>query len=169
MQRWKLGNRGIPYCRSRQVQQLLQEKKPDLAIPQLEAILALDPINVNAQANLGVLLYFRGDFSKAEPHLQAALNLQTGLSKIQGLLGIAQKRTGDPGQARVNLEAAFAALADGESTMRASPRGLSIQCLLSSLDTASPVFAQSTKMANTGNSRGNLRLGACRPSSQRRG
>src|SRR6185369_771860 len=43
-----------------QVQKHLQEQKPQLAIPLLREILSLDPKNLNAQANLGVLVFFQG-------------------------------------------------------------------------------------------------------------
>ncbi len=52
------------------------------------------PRNLDAQANLGVLLFFQGDYGKAEPHLRAALDMQPTLTKIQALLGMAEKRTG---------------------------------------------------------------------------
>ncbi len=104
---------------SLRAQEFLQAKKPDLAMPELEAVIALDPSNVNAQANLGVLLYFRGDYAKAEPHLRVAVNLQAGLEKIQGLLGIAEKRIGQTANARLNLEAAFPAIKDREFKIQA--------------------------------------------------
>jgi hypothetical protein len=37
----------------------LREKKPALAIPEFEAAVAIDPENVDVQANLGVLLFFQ--------------------------------------------------------------------------------------------------------------
>src|SRR5690242_19799381 len=40
-----------------EVKKHLQEQKPQLAIPVLRQIVSLDPNNVNARANLGVLLY----------------------------------------------------------------------------------------------------------------
>ena len=73
----------------------LQAKQPDLAIPELKTVVGLDPNNVDAQANLGVLLYFRGDYANAAPVLRAALTMQPGLTKIQMLLGVSEKRLGD--------------------------------------------------------------------------
>ena len=92
---------------SRLAQQHLNDHRPDLAIPELEAVVALDPKNLDAQANLGVLLFFQNSYSKAEPHLRAALDMQPTLSKIQALLGMAEKRTGDTSAAHKDLEAAF--------------------------------------------------------------
>ena len=97
---------------SRLAQQYLNQRRPDLAIPEFEALVALDPRNVDAQANLGVLLFFQGDYAKASPHLRAALDLQPNLTKIQALLGMAEKRTGETANAGTDLEASFAATAE---------------------------------------------------------
>jgi tetratricopeptide (TPR) repeat protein len=95
---------------SRLAQQYLNQHRPDLAIPEFQALVALQPRSLDAQANLGVLLFFQGDYAKAEPHLRTALDLQPNLTKIQALLGMAEKRTGDPANARTHLEASFAAV-----------------------------------------------------------
>jgi tetratricopeptide (TPR) repeat protein len=91
----------------RTAQQYLNQKRPDLAIPEYEAALALDPANLHAQADLGVLLYFRGDFEKAVPHLRAAVKAQPDLWKIQALLGLAEDRLKDESNARSDLESAL--------------------------------------------------------------
>src|SRR4051794_31426227 len=93
-----------------QVKQHLQDQKPQLAIPVLRQIVSLDPNNVNAQANLGVLLYFQDNYDEAIPHLRAALTLQSDLWRIQALLGIAEKRTGHLGEAVTHLEHSFSHL-----------------------------------------------------------
>ena len=92
---------------SRQAQEYLKEKKLDLASSEFAAIVALDPNNVDARGNLGVLLFFQGKYAEAIPQLRAALKLQPNLWKIQALLGIAEKRTGDFQEARSDLEKAF--------------------------------------------------------------
>src|SRR5437879_12236008 len=76
----------------------LDQKQPALAIPEFQAAVAIDPENVDAQANLGVLLFFQGKAADSIPHLRAALGArqndrQPGLAKIQGLLGMAEIRT----------------------------------------------------------------------------
>jgi tetratricopeptide (TPR) repeat protein len=95
---------------SRLAQQYLNQHRPDLAIPEFQALVSLEPRNLDAQANLGVLLFFQDDYGKAEPHLRAALDLQPNLTKIQALLGMAEKRTGDTANAGTHLEASFAAV-----------------------------------------------------------
>jgi tetratricopeptide (TPR) repeat protein len=95
---------------SRLAQQYLNQRRPDLAIPEFQALVSLQPRNLDAQANLGVLLFFQGDYVKAQPHLRAALDMQPNLAKIQALLGMAEKRTGDIANAHTHLEASFAAV-----------------------------------------------------------
>ena len=90
-----------------QVKRHLQEQKPELAIPVLRQIVLLDPKDVNAQANLGVLLHFQDKYDEAIPHLRAALQVQADLWRIHALLGMAEKRTGNPSEALPHLEQAF--------------------------------------------------------------
>jgi Tfp pilus assembly protein PilF len=88
-------------------QQLLSQNRPDLAVPEFKAIVALEPNNADARGNLGVLLFFQGAYADAIPQLRAALKLQPSLWKIQALLGIAEKRTGDIAAATTDLTKAF--------------------------------------------------------------
>ena len=94
----------------RQAQVYLNENKPDLAAAEFRAIVALDPKNVDARGNLGVLLFFQGAYADAIPQLRAALKLQPALWKIQALLGMAEKRTGDIKSALGDLQKAFPGL-----------------------------------------------------------
>ena len=43
---------------SRKAQTYLQQKQPELAIPELQAVVALDPKNADSQGNLGVYSIF---------------------------------------------------------------------------------------------------------------
>jgi tetratricopeptide (TPR) repeat protein len=92
---------------TRKAQEYLRENRPDLAVPEFKAIVALEPKNVDALGNLGVLLFFQGAYAEAIPQLRAALKLQPSLWKIEALLGMAEKRTGDVHTATVDLEKAF--------------------------------------------------------------
>src|SRR5215831_18695228 len=71
-------------------QQYLRENRPDLAIPEYQAVVALNPDDVQTRGNLGVLLYFQSEPAEAIPHLRFAVEKQPSLYKIQGLLGIAE-------------------------------------------------------------------------------
>src|SRR5260370_16983458 len=85
----------------------LDQKQPALAIPEFQAAVAIDPTNVDAQANLGVLLFFLGKAADSIPHFRAALKGQPGLAKIQGLLGMAESRTLDFAHPRNYMSTAF--------------------------------------------------------------
>jgi tetratricopeptide (TPR) repeat protein len=90
----------------------LKDNRPDLALPELKAIVALDPNDMDARGNLGVVMFFQGDYTSATPQLRATLKLRPALSKIQALLGIGEKRTGDIESARHDLEEAFPKVQD---------------------------------------------------------
>ena len=92
---------------ARAAQQYLQQQRPDLAIPELQKVVALEPQNVDARGNLGVLLFFRGEYAGAVPELRVAVKLKPDLWKLQGLLGLAEAHTGEAQASRADLEAAF--------------------------------------------------------------
>jgi tetratricopeptide (TPR) repeat protein len=100
---------------ARKAQEYLRDKKPDLAIPELQTLVELDPNNADAQGNLGVLLFFKGNYADAAPHLRATLKLKPELWKIQGLLGMCETRIGEAASARADLQAAFPHL-DGDKS-----------------------------------------------------
>lgn len=93
-------------------QEFLHQQRPDLAIPEFQKVLALDPQNVDARGNLGVLLYFRGDYTAAVPELRAAVKLKPDLWKIQALLGLAESQLHDDVASRDDLAATFPHLED---------------------------------------------------------
>jgi len=93
--------------RSQRAQQYLQSKQPDLAVKEYEGILALDPDNLDARANLGVIDYFQGDYPRAVEQLRAALKLKPDIPKLEALLGMSEKRTGETASAQTDLENAF--------------------------------------------------------------
>lgn len=95
-----------------QVQEYLREEKPELAVPVLRQIISLDPKNLNANANLGVLLFFQNNYADALPPMRAALQIKPDLWRIKALVGIAEKRTGDPIAAQNDLQEAFSNLKD---------------------------------------------------------
>jgi tetratricopeptide (TPR) repeat protein len=92
---------------TRQAGEFLKNSRPDLAAREFQAILALDPDNIDARGNLGVLLYFQGDFAKAAPELRSVLKLRPELPKIQALLGMCEKRMGQIAAAQLDLEKSF--------------------------------------------------------------
>jgi tetratricopeptide (TPR) repeat protein len=130
-----------------QIQRHLQEQKPELAIPLLREVVSLDPKNVNAQANLGVLLSFQGNYAEAIPHMRAALELRPDLWRIEALLGIAEKRTGDPIRARSHLEEAFSKLDDQKIQIQAGLELIELHSASAQLDKAAAVAAKLGELA----------------------
>lgn len=97
----------------------LRNNQPELAAAEFSAIVAIAPENVDAQSNLGVLLFFKGDYSQAAPHLRAALKLQPGASRVQALLGMCEKRNGDMALAESDLIESFPRLQDEKVKVQA--------------------------------------------------
>jgi len=150
---------GLAFCQSppktqdtfashiQKARKFLDEKRPDLAIPELQAAVAIDPGNFEAQGNLGVLLYFQGRMSDAVPHLRAAIYGEPGLGKIQGLLGLAEVRTQDFQQGRKDLEAAFPLIAEPKFKIEVGLELVSLETQAGDQDQASSVIAQLRKIA----------------------
>jgi len=130
-----------------QAQKYLQEQKPQLAIPVLREIISLDPKDPNAQGNLGVLLFFQGNYPEAMPHLRAALESQPDLWKIVALLGIAEKRTGDPRQGQNDLERAFSNVDDQKIRIQAGLELIELDSASAQFDKALSVAAKLEELA----------------------
>jgi Tfp pilus assembly protein PilF len=125
----------------RQAAEYLKENRPDLAAPEFKAIVAIDPKNVDALGNLGVLLFFQGAYADAIPQLRAALKLQPSLWKIQALLGIAEKRTGNVTAARGDLEKAFPKLSEEKIRIQTGTELIEIYTAAGDLDKAAAVVS----------------------------
>lgn len=125
----------------------LREKRPDLAVPELEAAVKLNPDAVDAQGNLGVLLFFQGKYADAIPHLRAAVEKQPGLSKIQGLLGIAEKRAQDSANASKDLAASFPLIQEQHFKVQVGLELVELDTENNDLASAAAVIAQLQKSA----------------------
>jgi tetratricopeptide (TPR) repeat protein len=121
---------------NRKAQEYLKENRPDLAAPEFRAIVALDPDNVDARGNLGVMLFFQGDYAGAIPQLRAALRLRPTLWKIEALLGMSEKRTSDMKGARDDLEKAFPKLQEEQIRIQAGMELIEIYNRTGDLDKA---------------------------------
>lgn len=97
---------------SRRAQEFLKANKPNLAAREFSAILELDANNLDAHGNLGVMLFFQGDYKTAAGHLRGALQRQPTLWKIQALLGMCEKRLGQMASAQSDFEKSFPQLQD---------------------------------------------------------
>ena len=129
--------------------QYLQQKKPSLAVPELQAVVALDPTNMAARANLGVLLFFDGRFAEAIPQLKEAVTIQPDLWRIRSLLGIAERRTGDEAGGRGDLEAAFPNIQDQKLKITVGRDLIESDAASDDLDKASDMIAALLKLEPT--------------------
>lgn len=76
---------------------------------ELNAVLALNPRNAAALADLGAIAFARGDCAAATPRLQQALAEDPSLVRSEGLLGVCESKSGNPA-AQHMLQAAFSNL-----------------------------------------------------------
>lgn len=96
----------------------LKGNNPVSAIKELDAVLALDPKNADANANLGVIAFFEHDYKAASQYLRNALAIDPSLVKTQALLGICERRLGQP-SAKALLEKSFPKLKDKKLQVQA--------------------------------------------------
>jgi tetratricopeptide (TPR) repeat protein len=106
----------------------LRANQPDVAVRAYESVLKLDPKNVDARANLGVVAMSTGDWSNAAENLQAALQLQPSQNKVRALLGLCQQHLGRFAEARDLLSAAVPNL---EASKLKHDAGLALVSVLS--------------------------------------
>jgi len=91
----------------------LRSNDLDTATREFRAVLASDPRNVEANANLGVIAFGKGEFRVASENFRKALAVQPSLTKAAALLGICEKRLGDPSAQKL-LEKSFAKRSDSQ-------------------------------------------------------
>ncbi len=91
--------------------QYLKANDAGSAAKEFDAVLALDPKNAEANANLGVIAFFQHEYPKAAQYLRNALAVDPSLTKTQALLGICERRLGQS-SAQVTLEKSFPKLKD---------------------------------------------------------
>ena len=72
----------------------IRENQAELAVQELEAVLRLDPKNVNARANLGMVSFTQGNYTKGAQEFKAALVLSPSLWSARAFLGMCQIRLG---------------------------------------------------------------------------
>lgn len=89
----------------------LKANDQNAAADAFRAALAIDPKNVEANANLGAIAFFHNDCSGAMRNLRSALATSPDLLNAQALIAMCERRMGEPA-ARTDLEGAFAKLKD---------------------------------------------------------
>ncbi|MGB7284747.1 MAG: tetratricopeptide repeat protein [Candidatus Acidiferrum sp.] len=132
--------------RATQIQEHLRQAGEDLkandansAVGELEAVLALDPKNVEAYANLGVISFIQHDYQNAAQNLRKALAIDPSIVKTQALLGICELRLGDP-SAQALLEKSFPKLKDKSLKIQTGMELASVYYQEGDLDRAASVM-----------------------------
>jgi tetratricopeptide (TPR) repeat protein len=120
----------------------LRDHHPDLAIPEFQAAVQINPRDVDAQGNLGVLLFFQNRYADAVPHLRIAIAGQPDLAKQRGLLGIAEIRTQDFENAINDLTAAFPQTTDKKFKVQLGLELVQLLTATGDLEKAASVIAQ---------------------------
>jgi tetratricopeptide (TPR) repeat protein len=130
-------------------QEYLRQKEPKLAVPEFEALVGLEPDNLEDRANLGVLLFFQGEYAKALPQLKAAVAIKPDLWRIRSLLGVAERRTSDEADGRADLEAAFPHVEDEKLKINVGRDLIESYAATDDLDKAADMVAVLLKMDPT--------------------
>ena len=113
----------------------LRAREANAAIQELKAVLALDPKNSEAYANLGVIAFFSRDYAQAAQYLHKALEIDPSLTKTEALLGICERRLGHP-SAQPLLEKSFPKLKDKNLQIQAGLELANLYYQQGSLDRA---------------------------------
>jgi Tfp pilus assembly protein PilF len=133
----------------RRAHELLSQKKPELAIKEFAAVVAIDPKNLDAQANLGVLLYFQQSYAEAEPHLRNAVEIQPSLANIRALLGMCERQLGKVDLARTDLETVVVQLKEPKILIESGLELIEIYTSAADLEDAARVVSILRKSAPT--------------------
>jgi tetratricopeptide (TPR) repeat protein len=124
----------------------LKANDQNAAADAFRAALAIDPKNVEANANLGAIAFFHGDCSGAIRNLRSALAASPDLVNAQGLIAMCERRMGDPA-ARADLETAFAKLKDPKLRVQAGVELADVYYQNGDLDRTLPVVHELVELA----------------------
>lgn len=131
----------------RQAQEFIKNDKPDLAAREFSAILALDPQNTDARGNLGVLFFFNKEYAKATPLLRETVKQRPDLTRLQALLGMAEKRIGQSANARTDLEHAFPQLEEEKVRLESGMELIELYYAAGELDKAAGIVGNLKQFA----------------------
>jgi len=123
----------------RKAAEYLKAKDPNSAVKELEAVLALDPKNAEANANLGVVAFLQSDYRRASLYLRIALATDPSLTKTQALLGICERKLGQP-SAQALLEKSFPRVKEKDLRIRVGMELANIYTQQGNLDRTASVM-----------------------------
>jgi tetratricopeptide (TPR) repeat protein len=97
----------------RRAQQALGTSDFAAAEQEFRAVVTLDPNNVDARGNVGVMRFFQSDWAGAAAQFRKVLEIQPKTWKVQAYLGMCEGRLGHPAEARRLLKEALPHLLEG--------------------------------------------------------
>lgn len=123
-------------------ERFLATGKVEAAAREFQRIISIDPNNVDARANLGVLAYFQHDCGLAIPNLRKALSLRPSLFKAQALLGLCEQQDGDLDNSARDLEQSLPHLREWKLTKLVGTRLVEIYYQKDELNRAARVVSE---------------------------
>jgi tetratricopeptide (TPR) repeat protein len=117
-------------------QEALQSSDFAAADREFEAVLTLDPNDLDARANMGVMRFFQNDWAGAAAQFRKVLEVQPKMWKVQASLGMCEARLGHVSDAHSLLEAALPHLTNGPFETQAGLELAEIDYQLGDLDGA---------------------------------
>jgi tetratricopeptide (TPR) repeat protein len=97
---------------AQRAQAAIASNQPDIASVELEALIRLEPDDVNARASLGMVLFTQGHFDQAATNFKAALSSFPSLWNAKAFLGMCEIRLEQADQGRSDIEGALPKLTD---------------------------------------------------------
>lgn len=107
---------------------------------ELQAMLDIDPGNVDAHANLGMVEFLQGEYKEAARHFEAALTRAPALETAQAFLGMCEVRLGMAERGRERIEKALPRIADRTLHVQAGLELVRSYTEAGMLDKAAPVL-----------------------------
>ena len=117
----------------------LKVNDPNSAAREFTAVLAIEPRNAEANANLGVIAFLRHDYKTSAQYLRTALAADPNLAKTQALLGLCGLKLGDP-SALPLLEKSYSKVKDKSLEIQAGMELASAYYQQGNLDAAAAVM-----------------------------
>lgn len=99
-----IGESGELSRHAARAQAAIQTNNAAVAVEELQAMLRIDPKNVNATASLGMVAFTQADYAQAAKHFKAALALSPSLWSAQTFLGMCEIRLGSTSTGRKLIE-----------------------------------------------------------------
>jgi tetratricopeptide (TPR) repeat protein len=125
-----------------QATQALNTGNRAAAVDAYQSILRIDPGNVEARANLGMLAMLRGDWAGAEEKFREALKLRPSDWRTQALIGLCELHLGHVAEATNLLSESFPHLEDPQVGLEAGLRLAEIWYANGELEKAGTVLSQ---------------------------